>query len=97
MKEPMTPGKANHSGSKKTSKTKKNGVKDWKDTAKELRGKLNELEKAYKELKSKGLDERHAVKLKRLEHLHGQLMNMQVCKECQKSLDSMLHEAKWVK
>jgi hypothetical protein len=43
------------------------------------------------------LPEREAIQLRRLKHLHGRVLNAQVCDECRKGFDSILEDAKWIK
>lgn len=103
MKELKIPGKVSPSGSKKkvprvTPKIKKkNGGMNWMELSQQLQERVEELERMYSDLKAKGLGERHAVKLRRLEHLHSRLMNMHVCDGCKPALDSLLEDAKWIK
>jgi len=85
-------------------KDKKNGSTNWQEMAKELDEKLRTLQEEnaqlkmeLKDLESRGLSEREAVQLRRLRHLHGRVMNTQVCEECQPKVDSLVEDAKWIK
>ena len=82
---------------------KRNGSTNWPEMARELETKLRtlqeenaELRRSYENLKRQGLGEREAVQLKRLKHLHGRVINIQVCEECKPAFDSLLEDAKWI-
>jgi hypothetical protein len=62
-----------------------------------LREKLLLLEMRHKELAAAGLDERHKIKLRRLEHLASRIVNMQVCEHCEKKKNAVLEDLKFIK
>jgi hypothetical protein len=56
----------------------------------------SELQRAYTQLERQGLGEREATQLRRLKHLHGRVLNIQVCADCKAAFDSLLEDAKWI-
>lgn len=85
-------------------KRKKNSSINWQETAKKLDEKFQalqedhaRLEKAYEELKKYGLGDREAVQLRRLKHLHNQIVNIQVCSDCKVVFDRLLKDATHIK
>jgi hypothetical protein len=98
------------SGPNGTEKPKKKKPR-WKAEAIKLRAELEEAQEKNEVLRERlsrvkleldalaaaGLDERHRVKLRRLENLAARIVNMQVCKSCQESKNAILEDLEFIK
>ena len=87
-------GKGN--GSKNTIRNPK---VNWKKTAAQLKSKLDDLEEQHRllklehnDLETKGLGNREAIKLRRLEHLLARVVNIPLSESSRRSLDELIHD-----